>query len=64
MEWCVDVPFGAHNNTHSHSGSVFTLRIGAICYDSTKQRMNARSSREAKLISIDDKVSKMILMNY
>ena len=46
----------------SHTGSIFTLGKGAIWNESTKQKVNARSSTEAELISIDDKISKIIWM--
>ena len=41
---------------------MFTLGKGAIWNESTKQKVNARSSTEAELISIDDKISKIIWM--
>ena len=52
--------FGPHNEMKSHTGSTFTLGKGAIWNEFTKQKVNARSSTEAELISIDDKISKII----
>ena len=62
LKWYVDASFGTHADMKSHTGSIFTLGNGAICSDSTKQKVNARSSTEAELISIDDKIAKIIWM--
>jgi len=40
---------------------VFTLGKDAIISDSTKQKSNARSSTEAELNGVDDKISKILL---
>ena len=50
--------FGTHDDMKSHTGSIFTLGNGAMWDDSTKQKVNARSSTEAELIS--NKISKII----
>ena len=44
----------------SHTGAIFTLGKGAISSDSTKQKVNARSSTEAELNAIDEKISKIL----
>ena len=62
LQWYVDASFGTHKDMKSHTGSMFTLGKGAIWNESTKQKVNARSSTEAELISIDDKISKIIWM--
>ena len=62
LKWYVDASFGTHKDMKSHTGSTFTLGKGSIWNESTKQKVNARSSTEAKLISIDDKISKIIWM--
>ena len=46
----------------SHTGSIFILENGARWNDSIKQKANARSSTEADLISINNKISKIIWM--
>ena len=60
--WYVDASFGVHSDLKSHTGSIFTIGKGAIWNASTKQKVNARSSTEAELISIDDQVSKIVWM--
>ena len=62
LKWYVDASFGTHSDLKSHTGSIFTLGKGAICNDSNKQKVNARSSTEAELISIDDKIAKIMWM--
>ena len=37
-----------------------TLREGAICSVSTKQKFNARNSTEAELVGVDDVISKVL----
>ena len=43
----------------SHTGAIFTLGKGAIIADSTKQKVNSRSSTEAELKAIDDEIGKV-----
>ena len=62
LNWYVDTSIGTHKDMKSHTGSAFTLGKGAIWNESTKQKVNARSSTEAELISIDDEISKIIWM--
>jgi hypothetical protein len=44
----------------SQTGAIFTLGKGAIISDALKQKINSRSSTEAELIGVDDKVSKIL----
>ena len=44
----------------SHTGSIFTMGKGAIVSDSTKQKVNSRSSTEAELNAIDDEIPKVV----
>jgi hypothetical protein len=43
----------------SHTGATFTLGKGAIVADSTKQKLNSRSSTESELNRIDNKIGKI-----
>jgi hypothetical protein len=56
----LDAAYGGHNDYKSHTGAVMTLGKGCIHTISTKQKVNARSSTEAELISMDDILSKVI----
>ena len=60
LNWYIDSSFGVHKDMRSHTGSVFTLGKGCVISDSTKQKVNARSSTEAELIAVDDKIAKVI----
>jgi len=60
LKWYVDAAFVVHPDMKTHSGAVFMLGEGAIISDSTKQKSNARSSTEAELNGIDDKISKIL----
>ena len=62
LKWYVDASFGTHSDLKSHTGSIFTLGKGAICNDSSKQKVNARRSTEAELISINNKIVKIMWM--
>ena len=52
LSWYVDAAFAVHQDMKSHTGAIFTLGKGAISSDSTKQKVNARSSTEAELKSV------------
>ena len=43
-----------------HIGKTFSLGQGGIDSSLTKQKANLRSSTEAKLVSEDDKISKIV----
>ena len=60
LTWYIDAAFAVHNDMRSHTGAVFTMGKGAITSDSTKQKTNTRSSTEAELHGIDDKISKVL----
>ncbi len=60
LTWFVDAAFAVHEDMKSHTGAVMTLGMGSVCSYSLKQKVNARSSTEAELISVDDVVSKIL----
>ena len=60
IKWFVDSSFAAHKDMRSHTGAVMTLGNGAIISDSTKQKVNARSSTESEMIAADDMISKIL----
>jgi hypothetical protein len=43
----------------SHTRAIMTLGHGAVISDSTKQKVNARSSMESKMITVEDTLSKL-----
>ena len=60
IKWYVDSSFAVHKDMRGHTGAIMTLGAGAIISDSTKQKVNARSSTESKMIAADDMISKIL----
>ena len=60
IKWYVDAAFGVHKDTKSHTGACMALGKGMICAFSNKQKVNSRSSTEAELIVVDNKVTKIM----
>ena len=58
--WYVDAAFAVHPDYRSHSGATFTIGKGSISAFSTKQKLNTRSSTEAKLVAVDDAMSQIL----
>jgi len=53
-KWHADSAFAVHDDMRSQTGGVLTLGKGAAQSLSSKQKINARSSTEAKLVAADD----------
>ena len=60
IKWYIDASFAVHKDMRSHTGALMTLGKGMVIYESTKQKVNARSSTESELIAVDDIVSKVL----
>jgi hypothetical protein len=60
IKWYVDSSFAVHKDMRSHTGASMTLGNGTILSDSTKQKVNARSSTECEMIAVDDTLSKIL----
>jgi hypothetical protein len=60
IKWFVNSSFAVHKDMRSRTGAIMTLGTGAIVLDSTKQRVNARSSTKSELIAADDMISKIL----
>ena len=60
LTWFIDASFAIHADKKSHTGAVFTLGEGTIISESTKQKVNSRSSTESELIAVDDKIGKVM----
>ena len=60
LYWFIDAAFAVHADMKSQTGAVFTMGKGAINSDSTKQKTNSRSSTEAEINGVDDKISKVL----
>jgi hypothetical protein len=60
LKWYIDAAFAVHGDMKSHTGSTFSLGKGMIVSDSTKQKVNSRSSTQAELIAVDDRIGKVL----
>jgi hypothetical protein len=60
IKWYIDSSFAVHKEMRSHTGAVMTLGHGALISDSTKQKVNARSSTESKMIAVDNMIAKLL----
>ena len=60
LKWYVDAAFAVHADMKSHTGAVLVMGKGGIICESTKQKVNSRSSTEAELIAVDDKIAKIM----
>jgi hypothetical protein len=60
LHWYVDASFAVHPDMKSHTGMVMTMGKGSLLSLSTKQKVNARSSTEAELVSLDDMIAKSV----
>ena len=60
IKWHVDRAFAVHPDFKSHTGAAMTMGLGSPINISRKQKLNAQSSTESKLVGADN-VSVMIL---
>jgi hypothetical protein len=58
--WYINASFAVHKDMCSHTGAILTLGRGAISSDSTKQKVNTRSSTEGEIVAADDMLSKVL----
>jgi hypothetical protein len=57
---CADASYGTHFDLKSHSGSTATLGKGTMYAQSTKQKLNTRSSTEAEFVAASDFTSRVV----
>ena len=62
--WYVDAAFAVHPDFRSQSGGMVMLHPegGATAAESTRQKINTRSSTIAELVAVDDFLSKILWM--
>jgi hypothetical protein len=60
LKWYIDAAFAVHGDMKSHTGSILSLGKGMIVSDSTKQKVNSRNSTQAELITVDDRIGKVL----
>jgi hypothetical protein len=54
VKWWVDASFATHPDMKGHTGAALSLGKSVIYWESTKQKLNTRSSTESELVGIHD----------
>jgi len=54
LKWWVDGSFGVHPDMRGHTGGGLSMGRGFPIVNSTKQKLNTRSSTETEIVSVDD----------
>jgi hypothetical protein len=60
IKWYVDLSFAVHKNMKSHTRAIMTIGNRFSISKSTKQKVNARSSMESEMITVDNSISKIL----
>ena len=63
IKWYIDASFAVHPDMQSHLGGTMTVGKGSIYSFSRKQRINTKSSTEAKLVAVDDGLPLVLWMH-
>ena len=64
IRWFVDAWYATHNDFNGQPGSMMTMRSGVITSFSRIQKINGKSSTEAKLIGVDDALPQICWTRY
>ena len=64
MRRYMDASFAVHNDMKSHTGATMTMGQGAAFSQSSKQKLNTKSSTEAELVGVDDILPQTIWYRY
>jgi hypothetical protein len=64
IRWYDDAAFAVHNDMKSHTGAMMTTGHGASGAQSSKQKLNTKSSTEAEFVGVDDNISQVIWCRY
>ena len=62
VNWWVDASYATHQDCKSHTGATVSFGKGCPISVSTKQKINTRSSTEAKLVGINDALTMILWM--
>jgi hypothetical protein len=54
LKWWIDGSFATHPNMRGHTGGGLSMGRGFPIVNSTKQKLNTRSSTETEVVSVDD----------
>jgi hypothetical protein len=64
VKWWVDASFAVHTDMKSHMGGTVSLGKGSLYSASTRQKLNTKSSTEAKLVGVDDVMPLILWTQY
>eukprot|EP00957_Ditylum_brightwellii_P125405 9558394-Ditylum_brightwellii.AAC.1 len=64
LTWWIDAAFAVHHDMKSHTGGLLMAGKGAVFATSIKQKLNTRSSMEAKLVSVNDLMPQILWTRY
>jgi hypothetical protein len=64
VKWWVDGSYATHPDMRGHTGADLSLGRGFPIVNSTKHKLNTRSSTEAELVSVDDCMPMILWTRY
>ena len=64
IKWYIDAPFAVHKDMRSHNSGFMTMGTVGAYVQSSKQKLNTKSSTEAKLVGVDDVLTQVIWNRY
>ena len=64
LTWNIDASFAVHLDCKSHNKACLTLGHGSMLSISAKQKINTKSSTEARLIGVDDAMTFIMWMKH
>ena len=60
INWYVDAAFAVNKDMRSHTGVFVTMGTGGAYVESSKQKLNTKSSTKAELFGVDDVLTQVI----
>ena len=64
IKWYVDAEFAVHKDMRSCTGGFVTMGTGGAYVQSSKQKLNTKSSTEADIVRVDDVLTQVIWTLY
>ena len=64
IKWWVDASFAVHPDMRSHTGGVMSLGKGAVFGQSTRQKLNTKSSTESEIVGVSDVLPNILWTQY
>ena len=60
IKWYADAAFEVNKDMSNHTGGFMNIGTGVAYVQSSKQKLNTKSSTEAKLLGVDDVLTQLI----